>query len=568
MEDPHEEHRVDGCIGQRQVVRVRPSHARPESRVRPSKHGFGQVDAHDGRPDVAQRHGDDARADPDLDDAGPAEQGLEDRHEGHAASEAAACLVVAVGDAVERDRAHGEIIAAVIPVVTPEEMAAIDRAAPEPVETLVERAGSAVAWAARRLLGGTYGRRVVVVAGKGNNGNDGRAAAARLAAGGVRVEVVDAAAAPATLPPADLVVDAAYGTGFRGDYEAPDACGTPVLAVDVPSGVDGLTGAAGEGAVRAEHTVTFAALKPGLLLPPGRDLAGEVEVADIGLDVSSARAHVVEAADIAAWIPVRATAAHKWQSAVWVIAGSPGMTGAAALVCRGAQRAGAGYVRLSVPGADDEDEGPVEVVRTALDRRGWATDVLHELGRFSAVVVGPGLGREHDDDVRALVAGASVPVVVDGDGLTALGTSAAACCRATTVLTPHDGEFERLAGERPAADRIDAARRLAARTRATVLLKGPTTVVAASGGDVLLGTEGDARLATAGTGDVLSGVIAALLAGGLDPVRAAAAAAWLHGRAGHLGSARGLVAGDLPDRLPVVYDELEEPPDAPRHTRP
>ena len=154
-----------------------------------------------------------------------------------------------------------------IPVVTPAEMAAVDAAAPEPTEVLIERAGVVVARAARRLLGGTYGRRVTVVAGKGNNGNDGRAAAAWLAAEGVRPLVVDAAVAPSPLEPCDLVIDAAYGTGFRGAYEAP-ATTAPVLAVDVPSGVDALTGEADTGAAQAAATVTFQALKPGLLIPP------------------------------------------------------------------------------------------------------------------------------------------------------------------------------------------------------------------------------------------------------------------------------------------------------------
>ena len=173
-----------------------------------------------------------------------------------------------------------------IPVVTPEEMGEIDRAAPEPTEVLVERAGAAVARAASRMLGGTYGRRVVVVAGKGNNGADGRAATARLRARGVGVAVVDAADALDRLPVADLVIDAAYGTGFRGTYAFPDTGGMPVLAVDIPSGVDGLTGRAGGAPARATATVTFAALKPGLLLGDGPDLAGEVELADIGLDVA------------------------------------------------------------------------------------------------------------------------------------------------------------------------------------------------------------------------------------------------------------------------------------------
>ncbi|HEX2064842.1 MAG TPA: NAD(P)H-hydrate epimerase, partial [Acidimicrobiales bacterium] len=231
-----------------------------------------------------------------------------------------------------------------IPVVTPEEMKAIDQAAPESTETLVERAGGAVARRALRLLGGGYGRRVVVVAGKGNNGADGRAAAERLRRRGAKPLVIEAAGAPDQLPSCDLVIDAAYGTGFHGDYQAPDPGEAPVLAVDIPSGVDGLTGTAGHGAVRASATVTFAALKPGLLLDEGRVRAGSVEVADIGLDVSGARIHLVQDEDLGARLPARPWVTHKWRTAVMVVAGSPGMMGAPLLVARGAMRSGAGYV--------------------------------------------------------------------------------------------------------------------------------------------------------------------------------------------------------------------------------
>jgi NAD(P)H-hydrate epimerase len=448
-----------------------------------------------------------------------------------------------------------------IPIVTPEEMAAIDRESPEPVETLIGRAGAAVARQALTMLGGTYGRRVVVVAGKGNNGNDGVAAARRLERRGIRVDVFGAADAPARLPPVDLVIDAAYGTGFRGEYDAPDPGAAPVLAVDIPSGVDGLTGEAGEDAVTADATVTFAALKPGLVLSPGRDLAGDVLLADIGLDTSGARAWLVQAADIGEWIPIRDRSIHKWRSAVWLVAGSPGMTGAAVLAARGAQRGGAGYVRLSVPGAGTAGGAPVEVVTTELPEDGWAGAVLDGIDRFKALIIGPGLGPGAGSaaaaDVREVVANSPVPTVVDGDGLTALGADVAGIARPATILTPHDKEFERLAGHPPGADRIGAARDLAAATGAVVLLKGSTTVVAGGDGRVLVSTTGTPALATAGTGDVLSGIIAALCAEGLDPWRAAAAAAFVHGAAG-VGFGPGLVAGDIPDRLPAVLQSLTE----------
>jgi NAD(P)H-hydrate epimerase len=446
-------------------------------------------------------------------------------------------------------------------VVTPEEMAAVDAAAPEPVEVLIGRAGAATARAALAMLGGSYGRHVVVVAGKGNNGNDGRSAAERLRRHGVRVTVVDAAAAPAELPQADLVVDAAYGTGFRGAYEAPDAGDALVLAVDVPSGVHGLTGQVSGAPLAADRTITFAALKPGLLFHPGRALAGDVEVADIGLDVSSATAGLVEAADITRWVLPRSPTSHKWKAAVLLVAGSPGMTGAAHLAAGAAQRAGAGMVRVASPGVGHDPGLPTEAVGLPLDDVDeWDAALGESLARVQALVIGPGLGRAETTTaaVHRLVAAAhDTAVLVDGDGLTALGERAAEILgdvRSTpAVLTPHDGEYQRMAGHAPGDDRLAAARELAERTQAVVLLKGPTTVVAHPDGRARFVTTGDQRLATAGTGDVLSGTIGALLARGVAPLEAAAAGAWLHGAAARLGPAEGLVASDIVDLLPEAF---------------
>ena len=453
------------------------------------------------------------------------------------------------------------------PVVTVAEMQAVDAAAAAPgpgVGVLVQRAGAAVAAEALRLLGGAYGRRVVVVAGKGNNGADGRVAAARLAQRGALVSVVDAVgrggSAP-VLPDADLIIDAAYGTGFSGEYHAPDPRGAPVLAVDIPSGVNGDTGAAGPDAVKALATVTLAALKPGLLLGAGPALAGRVTVADIGLEVTRAGpigAHLVEDADIV-WLPERHRDTHKWERAAWIVAGSPGMRGAARLCSRAAQRAGAGMVHVGSPGVDADRQPAGEAVAKSLPAEGWDADVLTELSRFGAVVVGPGLGRAPSavQAVRRLIAGAGVPVVVDADGLFALGSAeeageVVAGAKSAVVLTPHDGEFARLSGAPAGLDRMRAARQLAARTGAFVLLKGSTTVVADPDGAVLLSASGDARLATAGTGDVLSGVIGAFLAAGVTPRRAAALAAHIHGRAAHLGPPVGLLAGDVCELLPAA----------------
>ncbi len=235
-------------------------------------------------------------------------------------------------------------------VLTRDEMRAADAAALTSVshETLVRRAGTAVAHAALRLLGGAYGRRVVVVAGKGSNGADGRVAAGVLARRGARVALLEAEALGpgAALPDCDLVLDGAYGTGFRGSYDAPRVpAGAAALAIDIPSGVDADTGEAPGDAVRADRTVTFAALKPGLLQADGARLSGVVEVVDIGIGFPTPQALLVEDADVAL-VPPRDRGGNKWTHAVGVAAGSAGMEGAAVLCTRGAMAAGAGMIRL------------------------------------------------------------------------------------------------------------------------------------------------------------------------------------------------------------------------------
>jgi len=429
----------------------------------------------------------------------------------------------------------------VIPVLTGEEMKAVDAAAPEPVEVLIDRAGAAVARAALRMLGGAYGKRVVVVAGNGNNGADGRAAARRLEARGVRVRVVEAGST-AALPACDLVIDAAFGTGFRGSYDPPTVpVGARVLAVDVPTG----------GVVQADHTVTFAALKPVHLLEP--EPCGSVEVVDIGLDAAAA-AHMwlVEDDDVRALLPERPRDAHKWQTAVFVAAGSAGMMGAPLLVARAAMRSGSGYARVGVPGSEARDwPAGNEAVAVSLPETGWADAVLPELERCKALVIGPGLGRSEEvaKNVQRLVAESPVPVVVDADGLNALGPRPAINRPDDVVLTPHEKEFERLAGQPVGKVRIESVRTLAATVGATVLLKGSTTIVSDPHGDVRLTATGGPALATAGTGDVLSGVIGAFVASGLNVWNAAALAAHVHGRAAGLGPSTGLVAGDLPELI-------------------
>jgi NAD(P)H-hydrate epimerase len=450
-----------------------------------------------------------------------------------------------------------------LPVVTPEEMAVIDSRATVPVATLIDRAGRAVARAAIDMLGGTYGRRVLIVAGKGNNGADGLAAARHLGRRGVAVEVIAAGEDPSGRP-VDLCIDAAYGTGLRGTWTPPEFDGVPVLAVDIVSGVDGLTGRAAGPTLAADRTVTLVALKPGLLFGAGRERSGVIEIADIGLDVGTCNTAFVEARDVADWIPRQPSDSHKWRAAVWIVAGSPGMLGAAHLASSAAPRAGAGMVRLGVPGVDAASLGSSEVVGHELPFAGWADDVLNDLDRFHALVIGPGLGRDDATAlaVRSLVARALVPTVIDGDALVALAWSADGAVGtlsqrdAPTVLTPHDGEFAMLRGARVGADRVASARQLAHDLGVVVLLKGPTTVVAEPGGRALLVAAGDARLATAGTGDVLAGVIGALLARQVPAFEAAAAGAWVHGQAGRRGP-RHLIARDLPPLVGEVLAEID-----------
>ncbi len=448
-----------------------------------------------------------------------------------------------------------------LPVVRIAEMQAIDADAPEPVEVLIDRAGAAVARAALDLLGGGYGMRAVVLAGPGNNGADGRAAAGMLRRRGVRADVIELADAPAVLPAADLVIDAALGTGASRPHRAPDPGAALVLAVDIPSGIHGDTGEAIGSPMRADLTVTFAALKPGLLLGDGPAHTGAVRIADIGLDVGRARIHLHDDASAAALLPRRDTGAHKWHRSVLVVAGSPGMTGAASMAAEAAQRAGAGMVRLATPGGGHGADVPREVITLDVAEAGWADALVDDPGKLHALAVGPGLGTAMATrhQIRTLVAGIDVPVVVDGDGLTALGTDAASVIgrrRAGTVLTPHDGEFERLAGHPPGVDRVADVVALAERTGAVVLLKGPTTVVAAPDGRVRLARAGDDRLATAGTGDVLTGIVAALLAGGLDPLDAAAIGAHVHGLAGRAGPRHGTVATDVIHGIPSALGHL------------
>ncbi len=450
------------------------------------------------------------------------------------------------------------------PVVTPAQMRRIDAASGVEERILVERAGTAVAWVARTMLGGVYGRRVAVLAGPGNNGADGRVAARVLHRWGVGVTTINVDRAhppPERIDGVDLVIDAAYGTGFTGVYIAPLVrTHTKVLAVDIPSGVEGATGRV-DPATRvmpADRTVTFAAYKPGLLFGEGAGFSGDITVADIGLNVQHPdpiTTELLDEATLLSQLPRRPRSAHKWHGAVLVIAGSPGMTGAAHLSARSAARAGAGLVRLAIPG--DLATGD-EIVGVPLAAKDWSGPALAAAERCRAIVVGPGLGRGDDitSEVQAVLGDAAWrarPIVVDGDGLAAVNRHVLQTRElGATVLTPHDGEFAQLHGAAPGDDRIASAKLLAATLGAVVLLKGPTTVVVSPSGNTTLVRAGDERLATAGSGDVLSGIIGAFLAAGLAPHDAAAMAAAVHGAAAKRGRRVGLLAGDLPELVADV----------------
>jgi len=475
-------------------------------------------------------------------------------------------------------------------VLTPAEMAAADRHAIDqgtPEEVLVERAGRAVAHHALRMLGGTYGRRVAIVAGKGNNGADGRVAGRVLRARGVGVDECSledgfyVAELRRMLARADLVIDAMFGTGFRGELDGAGAvvtqevlmAGVPVLSVDIPSGVNGTTGAVAGVAVHADETICFAAYKPGLLFEPGRSHAGRVDVVDIGIEVmvTHPRLVVFEVSDLA--LPEPLVDAHKWSSGCLVVGGSNGMIGAPVLAGRAALRTGSGMVVCAVPGREAAAAvSGRELVARALPatsdgslEEDAADEVLKDLARFRALAIGPGLGREPRAQaaVRRVVTEADVPLVIDADALNAIAVdpsvleARAAARLAPPVLTPHAGEYERLAGHPVGEDRVDAARELAARLHAIVLLKGPGTVIAAPDGDAIINPTGGPALATAGTGDVLTGVIASLLAQGVEPLPAAATGAYVHGRAADVASdAPDIVASDLVDALPRTLHAL------------
>ncbi|MFG2440149.1 NAD(P)H-hydrate dehydratase [Streptomyces sp. NPDC048508] len=455
-----------------------------------------------------------------------------------------------------------------------------------PEGALMQRAAAGLAAACADLLGRVYGSRVVLLVGSGDNGGDALYAGARLARRGAGVTAVLLApdrthpggraallraggttAAPDTAEPllrrADLVVDGIVGIGGKGGLrpdaarlaELADASRAGVVAVDLPSGVEADTGEVLGDAVRADLTVTFGTHKPGLLVDPARGYAGSVHLVDIGLDLpDQADLEALQHADVAARLPRPGAASDKYRrGVVGIAAGSARYPGAAVLAVSGALRGGAGAVRYVGPAADAVI---ARFPETLVSGEGPA-----KAGRVQAWVVGPGIG----DDATSVaeVLAADVPVLVDADALRLADRETVWARSAPTLLTPHAGEAAALLGvAREAVEeaRLASVRELAGLYGATVLLKGATTLVAGPvGGPVRVNATGTAWLATAGSGDVLSGLAGSLLASGLSALDAGSVAAYLHGLAGRF-AADGAPAGahDVAAAVPEAWRDVTD----------
>lgn len=513
-------------------------------------------------------------------------------------------------------------------LVLAKEMHTLDQQASEqiglPTMVLMENAGKAVAGAAADFLDDCFGKNIVIFTGKGNNGGDGFVAARWLANQGARVKVFlvspwqelvgDAAAqlricrkcgielfalkddrgswdvAEVSCRQADLLIDGILGTGFKGVLNGAQqrACrlinsmAVPVLAIDIPSGVDADSGSADEDAVQAEITVTMALAKPGLFLYPGKELSGEIIVADIGmpdtlLEQAEGKKFLLTPEIVRNLLPLRGGNCHKGEAGrVVVAAGSPGFTGAAALCANAAVKAGAGLVSLLTPLYSREVlavkltevmvEGLIERMPGVLGG-GAAGAVLDKAGRADVLAIGPGLGTSGStaEVIREILQAMEVPVVIDADALTALQgyTGILNTMQAPKVLTPHPGELGRLLDLEPDdvdARRLELAAQYAVEWNAVLVLKGAPTVIGCPDGSVYVNTTGNSAMSTGGCGDVLTGIIAGLAAQGVSLQEAALAGVYLHGAAGDLASdgVVGLAAGELGSYLPQARKIIEQ----------
>ena len=438
-------------------------------------------------------------------------------------------------------------------LLSPSEMARVDASTGVPSAQLIENAGRAIARAIRARIRPC---RTLVLAGPGNNGADGRAAARQLAQTGWPVRVVSECA-PEEAARADLVIDAIVGAGLNRElpvkYSEILRAARRVVAIDVPSGLDGATGQT-RGTVRqAELTITFFRLKPGHLLLPGRLLCGELVLADIGIPASILPVIGPQTFrnEPALWrLPKPTAESHKYTRGDLTILGGARMTGAAQLAAAAARRAGAGILTIAPLGSTEiyqtgasgllVNPAPIEALLRDPRRTTW--------------LAGPGLGL---DAARAEIPKLlKMRPILDADALTAFAGHPEAL-RGAAVLTPHAGEFSRLFGSSD-PDRLAAVRAAAARTGAVVLLKGADTIIAAPDGRATINDNAPHWLATAGTGDVLAGLIAGLIAQGMPPWEAACAGAWLHGAAATT-IGPGLIAEDLPDAITQAIRKTNDP---------
>lgn len=510
-------------------------------------------------------------------------------------------------------------------LVTAKEMKALDVQAQNdyamPGILLMDNAAQAVAEAVHEALTALEGERVVIFCGGGNNGGDGLGAARWLQSYGVSVRAfvvgaaLDAVQGDAAMElamftkaggrvealsteddwvlaelaasKADVLVDALLGTGFHGELEGDvlRACELLnksekyIFAVDIPTGVNADNGAVCEQAVRADHTVTMALVKTGLLLYPGREYCGDIELADISMPVKLVEEYKSDKYRLTDEIvrellPLRKANAHKGDAGrVVICAGSPGYTGAAALASDAAVKAGAGLVSLYTP-LSSRDVLAIKLtevmVHGLLERMpgilggGAASDVASSAEAADVLAIGPGLGTSEStqEAVRTILQKITTPVVIDADALTALAghTEILAAMQAQKVLTPHPGEMARLTGLEIAeieADRINVAKKYAEQWQAIVVLKGAPTVIGCPNGTVYVNSTGNSSLATGGSGDVLTGIIAGLAAQEISLQEAAICGVYLHGLAAELtGIDIGLAAGELAALLPQAREQV------------
>lgn len=461
-------------------------------------------------------------------------------------------------------------------------------------QTLMEVAGRAVADC---VATGWPGEPVTVLCGPGNNGGDGFVAARHLEERGHAVRVAclveramlkgdaawaaglwqgDVAAIDAIDIGTGVVIDALFGAGLdrppegpaRRAIEAIEAASAPCVAVDVPSGVSGDSGAVRGRAPTCAATVTFFRGKPGHILYPGRARCGTLHIADIGissrvLGATQFRALVNHPALWVSQLPATGWTDHKYLRGLALVLGGVPMTGAARLAALSAARVGAGMVRVGAPSAALNQIGAAaaSLVLHPWDSDGDLGDMLRDT-RLGAILLGPGLGKE-SGRIRETVAAVlfeARPTVLDADALTAFAGTPDTLFEAlhpACILTPHEGEFSRVFPDLTDGSKLDRVQRAAERAGCIVLLKGPDTVIAGPGHKPVINTTGNARLATAGTGDVLAGSILGLIAGGMTVFDAGCAAAWLQGRAAERAS-DALIADDLPGMLGLVRDEAQD----------